>query len=121
MVNLIRRVVRRSRAEWSRYTEKRRLASLYAPANLDIDAHLAAAVEWLTRAQDAGNDRGVAYGVKFGSHFDASYPETTGYVCQTLVILAEKMGKSGLARRPMEMGRWEADIQLTEGAVMGRR
>ena len=99
------------------------MAPLYAPdpANLDIDAHLAAAAEWLTRAQDAGNDRGVTHGVKFGSDFDASYPETTGYVCQTLVILAEKMGKSGLARRPMEMGRWEADIQLTENAVMGGR
>lgn len=120
-MNLIRRIIRRSRAEWSRYEEKRRLAPLYSPdpANLDRDAHLSAALSWLIRAQNAGDDRGVAYGVKFGSDFDLSYPETTGYICQTFVELSRKVGDGELLKRALEMGYWEADIQLPEGAVMG--
>ncbi len=122
-MNLLEKVVRRSRNEWNRYSEKRHLAPLYSPdlSNLDSEAHLSAAIEWLKRAQDAGNNRGVAYGVKFGSDFDLSYPETTGYICQTFVDLAQRMNDPELAKRAMEMGQWEADIQLPEGAVMGGR
>jgi hypothetical protein len=50
------------------------------PSNHDLEAHLTAALDWLKRAQDAGKDRGVSYGVTFGQDFDASYPETTGYI-----------------------------------------
>ena len=86
-MNLIRKVVRRAQSEWDQYLETRRLTPLYSPdpANLDLEAHLSAALDWLKRAQDAGNDRGVSYGVKFGSDFDVGYPETTGYICQTFV------------------------------------
>ena len=106
---------------WAAWNERRRLAPLYNPdpANLDPAAHLAEAVAWLKRAQDAGADRGVSYGVRFGEDFDASYPETTGSVCQTFVRLWRRTGETDLLRRAIEMGQWEADIQLPEGAVMG--
>ena len=120
-MNLIQKAFRRSRREWDRFSETRRLAPLYSPdpSNLDNDAHLSAALEWLIRAQDAGEDRGVSYGVKFGSDFDLSYPETTGYICQTFVELSRNVAGSELLKRALEMGYWEADIQLPEGAVMG--
>jgi hypothetical protein len=97
------------------------LASLYSPdpENLDSEAHLSAALNWLIRAQDAGDDRGVSFGVKFGSDFEVSYPETTGYICQTFVELSAQSGDGDLLKRALEMGIWEAEIQLPEGAVMG--
>jgi uncharacterized protein YyaL (SSP411 family) len=80
---------------------------------------LSAALDWLKRAQDAGIDRGVSYGVKFGSDFEVSYPETTGYICQTFVEMWRRTGDAEFLKRAVEMGHWEVDIQLSDGAVMG--
>lgn len=120
-MDLIRRVALRSRSEWSRYRETRRLAPLYCPdpANLDVEAHISGALDWLVRAQDAGNDRGVSYGVAFGEDFDVSYPETTGYICQTFVDLSGRYRERDLLNRALQMGLWEAAVQLPDGAVMG--
>ena len=120
-MSLIRRIARRAELEWTRYTESRRLAPLYAPdpQNLDLEAHLSAALDWLKRAQDAGDDRGVSYGVRFGSDFDVSYPETTGYICQTFVEMWRETGDEEYLARAIAMGRWEADVQMADGAVMG--
>jgi hypothetical protein len=57
--------------------------------------------------------------VKLGSDFQPSYPETTGYICQTFVDLWRRTGDQELLNRAMSMGEWEADIQMPEGAVMG--
>src|ERR1041384_1040209 len=120
-MSLIRKIVGRAKREWDQSVETRHLAPLYSPdpANLDVEAHLSAALDWLKRAQDAGNDRGVSYGVKFGSDFDVSYPETTGYICQTFVEMSRRTGDGELLKRAVEMGHWEVDIQLPDGAVMG--
>ena len=101
--------------------EDRELSVLYAPdpSDLDRDGHLASAIDWLKRAQDAGTDRGVSYGVRFGKDFDVSYPETTGYICRTFVEQSELSGDGELLRRAVEMGDWEIAIQMPEGAVMG--
>ncbi len=118
---LLGRVFRSLRHRWNHYSEERRLAPLYSPdaSNLDIDAHISAAVDWLERAQDAGTDRGVSYGVQFGSDWDPSYPETTGYICQTFVHLWLKTGDRNLLDRAVAMGDWEVEIQMPSGAVMG--
>ena len=104
---------------WGRH----HVGPLYSPdpADLDRQRHLDEALQWLKRAQDAGTDRGVAYGVMFGQDFDASYPETTGYICQTFVQQAQVSGDTDLLRRAIEMADWEIAIQLPEGAVMGGR
>lgn len=101
--------------------EGRRLSPLYSPdpTNHDLDAHLAAALDWLKRAQDAGTDRGVSYGAAFGQDSEASYPETTGYICQTFVEQQQPTGETDRLNRAMEMGEWEIAIQLPSGAVMG--
>jgi hypothetical protein len=120
-MRLVRRIARLTTAESKRYLDRRRLAPLYSPdpADLNLDSHLSAALDWLVRAQDAGEDRGVSYGVAFGADFDVSYPETTGYICQTFVDLSGRYPERNLLNRALEMGLWEAAVQLPDGAVMG--
>jgi len=57
--------------------------------------------------------------VIFGQDFDVSYPETTGYICQTFVEQEKSTGDAELLERAVEMADWEIAIQLPEGAVMG--
>ncbi len=96
-------------------------ALLYSPdtEDLDLPRHLDEALAWLKRAQDAGDDQGVSYGVSFGQDFDLSYPETTGYICQTFVRQGLARGDQDLIDRAVAMADWEIDIQLASGAVMG--
>src|SRR6202451_4540722 len=120
MIGLAKKVLRRARTVWHQSVERRRLAPLYSPdpTDLDLDAHLNDAVGWLKRAQDAGEDRGVSYGVRFRSDFDVSYPETTGYICRTFVRLSRQSGQSELLDRAIGMGQWAEDIMMPGGAVM---
>jgi len=101
--------------------ERKRLVPLYAPdaSDLDLMRHINETRNWLKRAQDAGVDRGVSYGVFFGEDFDVSYPETTGYICSTFVEQERLTGDGEFLRRAVEMGDWEIAVQLPEGAVMG--
>ena len=106
---------------WRERRERIRLAPLYAPNadDLDVTRHIREIIDWLKRAQDAGADRGVSYGVFFGEDFDLSYPETTGYICSSFVEQERLTGEVELLARAIEMGDWEIEVQLPEGAVMG--
>jgi len=100
--------------------DRLRWASLYTPLhnNLDPDQHIREAAQWLVRAQDSGNDRGVAYGARFGGPLEPSYPETTGYIICTFLDMANFYDEPEYLRRAVEMGVWEAEIQMASGAVM---
>ena len=87
--------------------------------NVDRALHLREAVNWLERAQDFGDDRGVSYGSAFRDGFLASYPETTGYIIPTFVELSRRFDDPRFLTRARLMGDWEIDIQLPNGAVMG--
>jgi uncharacterized protein YyaL (SSP411 family) len=117
LAGLARRATKPVRAA----AERRRLGRLYGPAhdNVDRRRHLSEAVQWLERAQDAGTDRGVSYGVRFGEGFLPSYPETTGYIIQTFLDLWRRFDDVRYLDRARAMGDWEIDIQLPCGAVMG--
>ena len=104
---------------WERATLSSRYTGLHN--NVDIDTHLHEAIAWLKRGQDFGEDRGVSYGTRFGEGFQASYPETTGYIICTFVELAEIHGDSEYLDRAIEMGLWEVAVQMDCGAVMGGR
>src|SRR6266704_112208 len=101
--------------------DKFRLARLYTGlhTNFDSNLHLRTATEWLCRAQDAGPDRGVSYGVRFGGNFQASYPEATGYIICTFLDLADVYRDPMFVERALQMGQWEIDVQMPCGAVMG--
>jgi len=90
------------------------------------ELHLDAAMQWLCRAQDATSDAGVSrsYALRYmpshgRSGWLASYPETTGYIIPTFFAYATFTGKCDYRERAIRMARWEADIQLENGAVQG--
>lgn len=88
------------------------------PEPSSVNVHLAAAADWLARAQDATPDDGVAawYDIKTHS-WQASYPETTGYIIPTLYDYAAFSGRLEFAERARRMAEWETAIQLPGGGV----
>lgn len=121
MIRYASRFVRKLQQLVNDGIDRYQLAPLYKPdpVDLDLQCHINEAMQWLKRAQDYGSDQGVSYGVYFGEDFDVSYPETTGYICQTFVEQEEVTGDTNLLERAMAMADWEIAIQMPEGAVMG--
>ena len=87
------------------------------------EVHLAAAIDWLCRAQDVRNGKGDAGGVSAGWSFEdgwlPSYPETTGYIIETMLAAARVLGRPELVERARRMIDWELSIQLPDGAFPG--
>lgn len=88
--------------------------------------HLHETTEWLFRAQDASNDRGVcrAYSASALSAagykgWEPSYPETTGYIIPTMYALSRYLSRPDITRRALDMANWEINVQMDSGAVMG--
>jgi len=79
-----------------------------------------AAAEWLFRAQDSGEDDGVAQGYfpcEGSAAWRPSYPETTGYIITSLLRFADQYGDQDARRRALRMARWEIQVQMDNGAV----
>lgn len=90
------------------------------------DKHLNETVSWLCRAQDSTPDKGVSRSYKAAGYkgygpsgWQASYPETTGYIIPTMIEAAVYMNDDSLKQRARDMADWEIQIQLPTGAVMG--
>jgi uncharacterized protein YyaL (SSP411 family) len=85
--------------------------------------HLGAAVDWLCRAQDVRDGRADAGGVSAGWSFEdgwlRSYPETTGYIIETMLAAAQVLQRSELIDRARRMIDWELSIQQPDGAFPG--
>ena len=88
--------------------------------------HLRAALAWLERAQDATPDDGFSRGFSLtynpyfkGRGWQASYPETTGYIIPTLYSAAQYLGDESWAERATRAAYWEIELQLENGAVQG--
>ncbi|MBC2714576.1 MAG: hypothetical protein HF978_04630 [Desulfobacteraceae bacterium] len=88
--------------------------------------HIQEALDWIKRAQDATPDNGVSrgYSVGWNSHFQskgwqASYPETTGYIIPTFIDCGKYFNDKELINRAIKMAEWEIDVQMKSGAVIG--
>lgn len=86
--------------------------------NGDTAQHIAAAANWIARAQDATACGGVSarYELK-RKRWAGAYPETTGYIIPTFYDYAAFASAPEFAERACRMAVWEADIQLDGGAV----
>ncbi len=85
--------------------------------------HLASAVAWLCHAQDVRDSEADAGGVAAGWSFEdgwlPSYPETSGYIVETLVAAAELLDRPELVGRAHRILDWELSIQRGDGAFPG--
>lgn len=85
--------------------------------------HLSAAIDWLCRAQDVRDGRGDAGGVSAGWSFEdgwlPSYPETTGYIIETMLTASTVLRRPELVARAQRMIDWELSIQLPDGTFPG--
>lgn len=94
-----------------------------ATAQQSHEVHLAATVDWLCRAQDVRDAEPDAGGVSAGWSFEdgwlPSYPETTGYIVETMLAAAEVLRRPELRDRAQRMIDWELSIQLPDGAFPG--
>ncbi len=89
--------------------------------------HLTAAVDWLKRAQDVTGTDGVAWGYRARAHirsqervgWEAPYPETTGYIIETLLRYSHLAQDSDSRERARRMANWEVKIQLADGGIQG--
>jgi len=89
----------------------------------DHETHLGAAIDWLCRAQDQrdGHEdaRGVSAGWSFEDGWLASYPETSGYIVETLLAAAKLLDRPELRDRASRIIDWELSIQHEDGAFPG--
>jgi hypothetical protein len=85
--------------------------------------HLAAAIDWLCRAQDVRDGKSDAGGISAGWSFEdgwlPSYPETSGYIVETLLAAAETLSRADLIERAQRIIDWELSIQHADGAFPG--
>ncbi|MEO9190304.1 MAG: prenyltransferase/squalene oxidase repeat-containing protein [Acetobacteraceae bacterium] len=92
-------------------------------ADMGPAAAVAAAVDWICRAQDRSRtqDGGVARDFSLIDGWAASYPETTGYIIPTLIAVARRDGRPDLMERVRRMLDWLVSIQLPGGGFQGGR
>lgn len=105
-------------------SEGERLEASLAAADTrqDTDSRLAAAVDWVLRAQAATPDRGVSLGyfpLDLAGGWHQSYPETTGYLITSLLAYAAQCQRADVREAALAMAHWEVDVQMESGAVQG--
>jgi len=89
----------------------------------DHKTHLAAAINWLCRAQDIRNGEadngGVSAGWSFEDDWLPSYPETSGYIIETFVTATDILKQQELIGRAHKILDWELSIQNNNGSFPG--
>jgi uncharacterized protein YyaL (SSP411 family) len=92
-------------------------------------SHLERAIAWLKRAQDAVPRGGVSWGyvarTRYGSPapvgWRSAYPETTGYIIETLIRYGDRFADTDAVARARRMADWETAVQLPDGSIQGGR
>jgi Formyl transferase len=120
----IRKTIQRLRSSgwWKPSSAAFLLRSLATDRSDDLpsdDDALRSAAAWLTRAQDATGDGGIAGRYRLSSGWSSSYPETTGYAIPTLLTLADVLGDDRYRQRAARCVEFLRSVQLPSGAFPG--
>jgi hypothetical protein len=86
------------------------------PIKSDVD-HLKAAIAWIMLAQANSGSKGVALAYTLERGWLPAYPETTGYIINTLIRFHKLTNDASYLRAATEMGEWEVAIQRPDGGV----
>ena len=85
--------------------------------------HLEATINWLCRAQDQRMDQkdqgGISAGWSFEDGWLPSYPETSGYIIETLLAAEKILNNPELKVRAEKIVDWELSIQNADGSFPG--
>lgn len=80
--------------------------------------HLQAALQWLCRAQDACQGRGVPALYHLGRGWGPAYPETSGYIIATFLAAARGPDRALFLARAIQLGDWELALLAPSGGVL---
>ena len=87
------------------------------------EIHLKAAIAWLCRAQDQRlgqkDQGGISAGWSFEDGWLPCYPETSGYIIETLLAAAKILNNPDLKVRAERIVDWELSIQNADGSFPG--
>jgi hypothetical protein len=100
----------------------RTLVSAPTPDDREFDetAALQAAASWLIRSIDACEGCGSSKGYRFLRGWMPAYPETTGYMIPTLLMLGRELGPlEDYRQRARRLAAWLIGIQLPQGGFLG--
>ena len=86
---------------------------------VDWQVHMDGAIDWLCRAQDATDDKGFSRSFHVMNGWDASYPETTGYIIPTVIKYGNRTSRPELVQRALDAADWLLDVQFPEGGIPG--
>jgi len=84
-----------------------------------LDSHVQTAMDWLCLAQDSQPNGGVSLRYSLLKGWDASYPETTGYIIPTFFHYAVLTQRDEYFLRAIRMADWELSIQSQDGSFNG--
>ncbi len=89
--------------------------------DIGADRAIDAGIAWLGRTQDLSKSRdgGSARHFSLIDGWSASYPETSGYIVETLVRYADQTGRREALDRARRMLDWLVAIQYPEGSFQG--
>lgn len=79
--------------------------------------HIEAAVAWLERAHDKGQDGGVSYGYSARGGWRPPYRETSGYIAETFFELAQTYSRPVYRERAVRICAWLCRIQNADGSI----
>jgi uncharacterized protein YyaL (SSP411 family) len=82
------------------------------------DQAIDAGVRWLCLTHDVTGRQGSAQSFSLLRGWRPAFPETTGYILQTLLDYGSRTGNLECVERAHQMGDWEIDIQNDDGGVI---
>lgn len=79
---------------------------------------LDAALGWIKTASALNQDKGISAEYNLLKNWSGPYPETTGYIINTLLTLYRVRNDHELLAWAKRLGDWELDIQREDGAIL---
>jgi uncharacterized protein YyaL (SSP411 family) len=86
--------------------------------NAISDGAVEAAMDWLRTAHETTGRKGVAAGFSLRHGWQLPFPETTGYILQTLLRYGRRTQTAEDVQRAYELGDWEIEVQNADGGVI---